>query len=82
MSSLLDQGVKDKYRMNTINDPLAFAKNATDCTAFPPLLKDCITTIRIRGPNIHAITMLKIFFPQSVFNMVDKQAEAVICNMI
>ena len=30
MSSLLDEALKEKYRTNAINDPLAFAKDAVD----------------------------------------------------
>ena len=30
MSSLLDEALKEKYRTNAINDPLAFAKDTVD----------------------------------------------------
>ena len=30
MSSLFDQALKEKYRMNAISDPLAFMKDAID----------------------------------------------------
>jgi hypothetical protein len=38
MSSLLNEALKEKYRTNAINDPLAFAKDGRDWTVFPPLL--------------------------------------------
>ena len=40
MSSLLDEALKEKYRTNAINDPLAFAKDAVDWSVFPTLLMD------------------------------------------
>jgi hypothetical protein len=38
MSSLLDEGLKEKYQTNSINDPLTLAKESNDFTVFPPLL--------------------------------------------
>ena len=40
MNSHLDEALREKYRQYFINDPLAFAKDAIDWSAFPPLLKD------------------------------------------
>jgi IS5 family transposase len=84
MSSLLDHALKEKYRMNAINDPLAFMKDAIDLSAFPPLLKDLYHNDTDRGgrPNIPIITMVKVLFLQSVFNMVDEQAEKEIHDRI
>jgi IS5 family transposase len=84
MSSLLDHALKEKYRMNAINDPLAFMKDAIDWSAFPPLLKDLYHNDTDRGgrPNIPIITMVKVLFLQSVFNMVDEQAEKEIHDRI
>ena len=84
MSSLLDEALKEKYRMNAINDPLAFMKDAIDLSAFPPLLKDLYHNDTDRGgrPNIPIITMVKVLFLQSVFNMVDEQAEKEIHDRI
>ena len=71
MSSLLDHALKEKYRMNAINDPLAFMKDAINWTAFPPLLKDLYHNDTDRGgrPNIPIITMMRVLFLQSVFNI-------------
>ena len=84
MSSLLDEALKEKYRMNAINDPLAFAKDAIDWTAFPPLLKDLYHNDTDSGgrPNIPIMTMVKILFLQSMFNMADEQAEKLIRDRI
>ena len=84
MSSLLDHALKEKYRTNAINDPLAFMKDAIDWTAFPPLLKDLYHNDTDRGgrPNIPIITMMRVLFLQSVFNMVDEQAETLIRDRI
>ena len=84
MSSLLDEALKEKYRMNAINDPLAFAKDAIDWTAFPPLLKDLYHNDTDNGgrPNIPIKTMVKILFLQSMFNMADEQAEKLIRDRI
>ncbi len=40
MSVLLYEALKEKYRTNAINDPLAFTKDAIDWNIFPPLLRD------------------------------------------
>ena len=71
MSSLLDQALKEKYRMNAINDPLAFAKDGIDWTAFPPLLKDLYHNDTDKGgsPNIPIRTMVKVLLLQSMFEM-------------
>ncbi len=84
MSGLLDEALKEKYRMNAINDPLAFAKDAIDWSAFPPLLKDLYHNDTDRGgrPNIPIITMVKVLFRQSVFNIVDEQGETLIRDRI
>ena len=84
MSSLLDEALKEKYRMTVINDPLAFAKDDIDWTAFPPLLKDLYHNDTDSGgrPNIPIITMVKILFLQSMFNMADEQAEKLIRDRI
>ena len=81
MSALLEEALKEKYRTNAINDPLAFAKDAIDWSAFPPpLLKDLYHNDIDKGgrPNIPIITMVKVLFLQSMFNMVDEQTETLI----
>ena len=52
MSSLTDHALKEKYRMNAINDPLAFMKDAIDWGTFPPLLKDLYRNDTDRGDQI------------------------------
>ena len=77
ISSLLDEALKEKYRQYFVNDPLAFAKEAIDWTRFPPLLKDLYHNDTDRGgrPNIPVITMVKVLYLQSLYNLVDEQAE-------
>ena len=84
MSSLLDEALKEKYMTNAINDPLAFAKDAIDWTVFPPLLRDLYHNDTDKGgrPNIPIITMVKVLFLQSRFNMVDEQTETLIRDRI
>ena len=84
MSGLLDEALKEKYRMNAINDPLAFAKDAIDWSAFPSLLKDPYHNDTDRGgrPNIPIITMVKVLFRPSVFNIADEQGETLIRDRI
>ena len=52
MSSLTDHALKEKYRMNAINDPLAFMKDAIDWGTLPPLLKDLYRNDTDRGDQI------------------------------
>ena len=80
LSSLLDEALKEKYRTNAINDPLAFAKDAVDWSVFPTLLMDRYHNDADKGgrPNITIITMMKVHFLQSMFNMVDEQTETLI----
>ena len=80
MSSLLDEALKEKYRTNAINDPLAIAKDAVGWSVFPPLLRDLYHNDTDKGerPNIPIITMVKVLFQQSMFNMVDEQTETLI----
>ena len=84
MSDLFDEALKEKYRQYFVNDPLAFAKNAIDWTAFPPLLKDLYHNDTDRGgrPNIPVITMIKVLYLQSLYNLVDEQAEKEIHDRI
>ena len=84
MSSLLDEALKEKYMTNAINDPLAFAKDAIDWSVFPPLLKNLYHNDTDKGgrPNIPIITMVKVLFLQSMFNMVDEQTETLIRDRI
>ena len=84
MSSLLDEALKEKYRTNAINNPLAFAKDAIDWSVFPPLLRDLYHNDTDKGgrPNIPIITMVKVLFLQSMFNMVDEQTETLIRERI
>ena len=84
MSSLLDEALKEKYRQYFVNDPLAFAKEAIDWSAFPPLLKDLYRNDTDRGgrPNIPIITMVKVLYLQSLYNLVDEQAEKEIHDRI
>lgn len=74
---LFDKALEEKYRINDITDPLALIKYAIDWDAFPPLMKDLYHNATDKGgrPNIPVITMIKILFFQSTFNMVGKQAE-------
>ena len=80
MSALLEEALKEKYRTNAINVPLAFAKDAIDWSAFPSLLKDLYHNDIDKGgrPNIPIITMVNVLFLQSMFNMVDEQTETLI----
>ncbi len=84
MSSLLDEALKEKYRLNAIHDPLAYMKDAIDWSMFPPLLKDMYRNDTDRGgrPNVPIITMVKILFLQSAYNLVDEQAEKEIRDRI
>ncbi len=77
MSSLPDEELKEKCRINGIHDPLACMKDAIDWSVFPSLLKDPYHNDAGRGgrPNIPVTTMVKILFLQNMFNVVDEQAE-------
>ena len=67
-----------------INDPLIFVKNAIDWDAFTPLLNDLYhnDTDHDERKNIPVKTMVKVQFLQSMFNMVDEQAETLIKGRI
>ncbi len=84
MSDLFDTALKEKYRQYFVNDPLAFAKDAIDWAAFPPLLKDLYHNDTDKGgrPNIPIITMVKVLYLQSLYNLVDEQAEKEIHDRI
>ena len=84
MSDLLDHAIKEKYNSMKINDPLIFVKNAIDWDAFTPLLNDLYRndTDNDGRPNIPVKTMVKVLFLQSMFNMVDEQAETLMCDRI
>ena len=84
MSDLLDHALKEKYNSMKINDPLTFVKNAIDWDAFTPLLSDLYHNDTDNGgrPNIRVKTMIKVLFLQSMFNMVDEQAETLIKDRI
>ena len=77
MSDLLDHALKEKYNSMKINHPLIFVKNAIDWDAFTPLLNDLYhnDTDNSGRPNVPVKTMIKVLFLQSMFNMVDKDAE-------
>ena len=77
MGDLFDHAIKEKYNSMKINDPLIFVKNAIDWDAFTPLLNDLYQNDTDRGgrPNIPVITMVKVFYLQSIYNLVDDQAE-------
>ena len=84
MSDLLDHAIKEKYNSMKINDPLIFVKNAIDWDAFGPLLKDLYHNDTDNGgrPNMPLKTMVKVLFLQSMFNMVNEQAETLIKDRI
>ena len=84
MSYLLDHAIKEKYSTMKINDPLIFLKNAIDWDAFTPLMNDLYhnDTDSSGRPNIPVKTMVKVLFLQSMFNMVDEQAETLIRDRI
>ncbi|MCL4330412.1 MAG: IS5 family transposase [Candidatus Thermoplasmatota archaeon] len=77
MSDLFDTALKEKYRQYFVNDPLAFARDAIDWSAFPPLLKDLYHNDTDKGgrSNIPVITMVKVLYLQSLYNLADEQAE-------
>jgi hypothetical protein len=77
MSSHLDEALKEKYRLSGIHDPLTYMKNAIDLSVFPNLLKDLYHNQNDQGgrPNIPIITMVKVLFLQSMYNMVDEQVK-------
>ena len=80
ISDLLDHAIKEKYNLIKINDPLIFIKNAIGWDAFTPLLNDLYQNDTDNGgrPNISVKIMIKVLFLQSMFNMVDEQAETLI----
>ncbi|MCL5681109.1 MAG: hypothetical protein M1515_03565 [Candidatus Thermoplasmatota archaeon] len=45
MSSLLDEALKEKYRINGIHDPLAYMKDAIDWSVC------CTTTMQTRAQD-------------------------------
>ena len=67
-----------------INDPLILMKNSIDWDALTPLLNDLYhnDTDNGGGPNIRVKIMIKVLFLQSMFNMVDEQAETLMRYMI
>ena len=77
MSDLFDEVLREKYRQYLVNDLFAFAKESIDWNAFPPLLNDLYhnDTDNSGRPNVPVKTMIKVLFLQSMFNMVDKDAE-------
>ena len=77
ISDLLGHAIKEKYNTMKINDPLIFVKNAIDWDAFTPLLNDLYQNDTDRGgrPNIPVITMVKVLYFQSIYNLVDDQTE-------
>lgn len=76
--------LKEIYRVNGIHDPLAYMKDAIDWSIFPELLKDLYLNNSDQGgsPNSPVTTMIKVLFLQSMFNMVDEQAEKEIKDRI
>jgi IS5 family transposase len=84
MANLLDESIKEKYRQYFINDPLKFMKETIDWNAFPPLLRELYHNNTEEGgrPNIPIITMVKILFLQSLYNLSDQQAEKEIHDRI
>lgn len=84
MSSLLDEAINEKYRTNAIKNPFAFAKDVIDWTAFPRVLNDLYHYHTDKGgePNITIVTVVKVLFLQSIFNIVDEQAETHIRDRI
>ncbi|MGP6240482.1 transposase [Cuniculiplasma sp. SKW4] len=80
MSDLYDKVLREKYRQYFVNDPLAFARESTDWTAFPPLLNDLYHNDTENGGNakISVKTMIKVLFLQSMFNIVGEKAEILI----
>ena len=84
MSDLFDTALKEKYKQYSANDPLAFAKDVIDWSAFPPLLKDLYHNDTDKGgrPNIPIITMVKVLYLQSLYNLADEQAETLIRDRI
>ena len=77
MSDLFDTALKEKYRQYFVNGPLAFAKDAIDWSVFPPLPKGLYRNYTDKGgmPNIPVITMVKVLYLQSLYNLADEQAE-------
>ncbi len=77
MSTLYAETLKEIYRLNGIHDPLAYMKDAIDWSVFPELLKDLYLNNSDQGgrPNIPVTTMIKALFLQSLYNLVDEQAE-------
>ena len=59
-------------------------KKAIDWGLFDPLLKDLYhnDTDRGGGPNIPVITMVKVLYLESIFNLVNEQAEKEIHDRI
>ena len=84
IGSLLDETIKEKFRTNAINDRLAFVKDAINWAVFLLLLKDLPHNDTDRGgiPKIRIVTKVKVLFLQSMFNMVDEQAETLMCDRI
>lgn len=59
-------------------------KDAIDWSVFPNLLEDLYHNQTDQGgrPNIPVTTMVKVLFLQSMYNMVDEQAETLIRDRI
>ena len=77
MSNLFDRALREKYRQYLVNDPLAFMKHALDWSAFDPLLKNLYHNDTDRGGrlNIPVITMERILYLRSIYNLEDDQAK-------
>ena len=76
--------IREKYRQYFLCDPLIFMEDAIEWNAFPPLLKDIYHNGTDEGgmPDIPIITIVKILFLQSLYNLSDKQAEKEIHDRI
>jgi IS5 family transposase len=84
MSTLYGETLKEIYKLNGIHDPLAYMKDAIDWSVFPELLEDLYHNNTDQGgrPNIPVTTMVKVLFLQSMYNLVDEQAEKEIKDRI
>jgi hypothetical protein len=84
VSDLLDHALTENYNIMKINDPLIFVNNTKDWDAFTPLLNDLYHNGTENGciPNIPVNIMVKVLFLQSMYNMVDEQAETLIKDRI
>ena len=84
VSDLLDHALTENYNIMKINDPLIFVNIAKDWDAFTPLLNDLYHNDTENGciPNIPVKIMVKVLFLQSMYNMVDEQAETLIRDRV